>query len=230
MSRTPSSLFRKSTEKAFLCGLLLLWLVACSSTLSSNKPLAARTAIATSPPQPTATLRAGTLLYQANWSQGLAGWQRSGNWQVIAGNLQSQASEESSLTIPYQPTVANYAIEVRFRVVRFLGNYASFIIVAQRQPGKDGFQTGFREGFFGYIDPSGSDLRVSTFSGDYELRDGWHTYRIEVRANHLQLFDNGIPLGGGMSSEQTSYLSGGPLSLHARQLVLQVSQLRLLSL
>jgi hypothetical protein len=80
------------------------------------------------------------------------------------------------------------------------------------------------------IDPPGNDLRVSTFSGDYELRDGWHIYRIEVRANSLQLYDNGIPLGGGMSSQQTSYLSAGPLSLHARQLVLQVSQLRLLSL
>jgi hypothetical protein len=151
MSRTPSSLFRKPAERALLCALFLLWLVACSSSPSSNKHLSAHTAITTSPPRPTATIPAGTLLYQANWSQGLAGWQRSGNWQVIAGNLQSQASEESTLTIPYQPTVANYAIEVRFRVVRYLGNDASFIIVAQRQPGKDGYQTGFREGFFGYI-------------------------------------------------------------------------------
>lgn len=229
MFRKPSFISARHGAWPLLFSVLLFSLVACSSIPSSSQPLAAHSSTPAYPQPTVTTLPAGRLLYQANWTRGLTGWRHTTGWQVIAGYLQTQASSENTLTIPFQPAVVNYALEIRFQIVRTLGNGAFFMVVAPRQAHKDGYKTGWREGLLGYIDPTGTNLRASTITSDYNVQDIWHTYRIEVRNNDLQMFDNGVFVGE-MHSEQTRFLSNGPLSLNTAQVVARVSQLRLLSL
>lgn len=225
MRREPMFMSGKQGGWTLGFAIVLLCMVACSSAPSSHT----LQSVHTSPQLAVTPLSVGRLLYEAHWSLGLAGWQSTGGWRVIAGHLEGHSSGESTLTIPYRPVVSDYALEIRFQVVQTLGIGAYFMLAAQPQPGRDGYKTGWREGLLGYIDPPGADLRTSTFTSDYNVRDIWHTYRVEVRENDLQMFDNGVFVGE-IHSEQTKFLSEGPLSLNMSQLVLQVSQLRLLSL
>src|SRR5437763_1487430 len=104
-------------RQIFLALLILLLLspTACSPSASpaahQSSPVSIR--IASLSP----TLPSGTLLYQADWSHGLAGWQASEGWKVMNGALQSNGGSKLSITIPYEPTVPNYAIEFRLQIV-----------------------------------------------------------------------------------------------------------------
>src|SRR5215475_7938697 len=88
--------------------LLLLSLVACSPSASPTSPQPSP--VSTRPASLSPTPPAGSVLYQADWSQGLVGWQASEGWRVMNGILQSYGGSKLSITIPYEPTVPNYAI------------------------------------------------------------------------------------------------------------------------
>src|SRR5438874_891729 len=95
----------------------LLFLAACSAGTSST-PSVSPTPRATPTATPSVpTLPAGTVLYQADWSHGFGGWQVTGGWKAMNGYLQSDGSNNISITAPYRPAVPNYAIEVRLQVV-----------------------------------------------------------------------------------------------------------------
>src|SRR5438874_809824 len=90
----------------------LLLLVACSGSAPSTPSVSPTATIPSTP-----TIPAGTVLYQADWSHGLAGWQVTGGWKALHGYLQSDGSNTLSLTPTYRPAVPNYAVEVRVQVV-----------------------------------------------------------------------------------------------------------------
>src|SRR5207237_5260792 len=81
------------------------------------------------------------LLYQSDWTHGLAGWQASSGWKVTQGVLQSNLSN-NSLTLPYMLRVTDYAIEVRFQIVSVPQHGGEFVITADRTQGKDGYTAG----------------------------------------------------------------------------------------
>src|SRR5579864_2967601 len=69
---------------AFLVGFLIFSLGACSAGAPSTSvpPAATVSTVVHASPIPT-TLPAGTVLYQADWSHGLAGWQGAQGWKVV---------------------------------------------------------------------------------------------------------------------------------------------------
>ena len=228
----------------FLVGLLLFSLGACSAGTSSTTvtPQATGTAVRHSSPTPT-QLPAGTVLYQAVWSHGLAGWPGAQGWKVVQGQLESDTSGSATFTIPYKLSVTDYAVEVRIQVVRSVPPYGGrYEIVAPKEPGKDGYHAGVLDlkaagpHPFGLhpqskvsLDPYGDTAQGSGMPQDYEPGTGWHTYRVEVRGNEASLLDDGTQIGS-VSSQQTDVLSNGPIEFSSELVILRVSDLRILTL
>ncbi len=236
---------QKQALRAFLLGYLILSLAACATgtSLTQPPPVPSRTSAPASTPQPTAaTLPAGTLLYQADWSHGLSGWQGAQEWKVIQGQLGTDSSSPTTLTIPYRPTVTDYAIEIRMQIVRLLRNGGYFSISATNQPGKDGYEAGISKMLgpgprpFGshpqaqaWIIPYSSMSQGSGIPIDYEPDFQWHTYSVRVQGSEVRLLNDSMQIGYA-NSDNTGILSNGPLGLSSALLVLRVSSLRIIAL
>src|SRR5256885_13378345 len=139
--RLSASVVRLYTGTSIWLAMLLLVLAACGAgpAPAQQKGVPSQTAVPTSRVLPTATaLPAGTVLYQADWSHGLASLQGTHGWKVVQGQLETYASEPANLAIPYKPVAANYAIEIRLQGVRlFQKNGSYFTIGAAKEAGKD---------------------------------------------------------------------------------------------
>ena len=244
-------MFRKQALCPLLC-LLCLLSTACASVSTTSQSTAQPTTVslpqstttAAATVQPTATpLPAGTVLYQADWSQGLSQWQAGSGWKVVQGQLEVTANDLTQIIIPYKPRIHNYAIEVRLEVVSLLRGEAGYwTIFGQRQTGKDGFQAEV-------LGVKGTELRMSGSHGaaqiildpltamapgvgipnDYDPGFNWHTYTIEVQDNSIHFRDNGIQIGYA-SSVDAYYLSNGPLGFSCQWLEVRISSIRILSL
>jgi hypothetical protein len=227
-----------------LTSFLLFSLGACSAGTSSAAGSPATSSPTVGHPTPTPTsLPSGIVLYQADWSHGLSGLQVTSGWKVVQGMLVANSSNPATITIPYRPVVANYAIEVRLQIVRLLQtNGGYFSIFAMRATDKDGFQAGVSD-LKGteprpngshpqaqvFINPMSSMLQGSGLPIDYEPGFQWHTFRVEVLGNEARLLVDGVQIGHA-SSEQTDTLSNGPIGLTTALVVLRVSSLRILTL
>jgi hypothetical protein len=233
----------KCTRHILVLGYLILLLTACTprslqthSTVST-KALSTPTPTAT-PPQP--SVPNGTVLYQSDWSRGLAGWGGSPGWKIVGGMPQSDLSQNNALTLPYQLTIPNYAIEFRFQIVSVPQNGGFFIVKANRTQDKDGYTAGIlgllspaphsefaNPEILIYLDPM--DSTTSTRPSDYEPRDLWHTFRVEVQGPEANFFADGFSKGRATSS-QTNWLSNGPLQLICSEAIVRVSSVRLIAL
>lgn len=244
LSHTAPPLLKQSPALLLvLVGLLLFSLEACSAGPSptSAPPKASVSAAGHLSPTPT-PLPAGTVLYQADWSHGLTGWTEQG-WKVVQGQLVSDSSGTATLTIPYRPTVSDYAVEIRIQMIRSVPPYGGYYeISAPKLPGKDGYHAGILDlkapspRPFGdhpqsqvFLDPSSDMNQGSGMPQDYEPGSGWHTYRVEVRGNEARLLDDGTQIGSA-SSQQTDVLSNGPIAFRCAQVILRASDLRILTL
>ena len=238
-------MFRQRVLYVLLCLCCLISAACASAAPVSQSPTSTPVRpTATTAVQPTATsIPAGTVLYQADWSHGLAQWQASGNWQVAQGQLDVTATALSQIIIPYRPAIHNYAIEVRLEIVRLLkGEAGSWTIFGQRQEEKDGFQAtvagvkGPEERMSGshgqieiWIDPFTAMAPGTGIPDDYDPGFRWHTYTIEVQDNTARLLDNGIQLNH-ISSEETYYLSNGPLGFTCQWLEVRIASIRVLAM
>ena len=228
-----------------LVGFLLFSLGACAAGTSSTTVAPHATVPATEHPSPTPTpLPAGIVLYQADWSHGLAGWQGTQGWKVVHGQLETDSSDSATLIIPYRPPVSDYAVEIRLQIVRLLSQNggSSFAIFATKAPGKDGYEAGVNT-LLGTaphpmaahpasqvsLDPISDVAPGSGLPIAYYPRPGWHIYSVEVRGNEARLLVDGIQVGNSARSEQTKVLSNGPLGLSSELLVLGVSSVRILT-
>ena len=227
-------------KRSFVLLVLLLFsLEACSAGISSTtaKPTAR-------PLSPTPTrLPAGTVLYQADWSRGLADWSGAKGWKVVQGQLESDSNGTATFTIPYQLSVTDYAVEVHIQIIRSVPpNGGYFSITAPKTTDKDGYQAGISnlEGSgprpFGdhpqaqvFLDPYVYSAQGSGIPQDYEPGTGWHTYRVEVRGNEVSFLDNGTQVGYA-NSQRTDFLSNGPISFNSKLVILRMSALRILAL
>jgi hypothetical protein len=182
-------------------------------------------------------------LYQADWSKGLSGWPGMHGWKVVQKQLESDSSGSATFIIPYRLSVSDYAIEFRLQVVRSVPPYGGdYEIVAPKLPGKDGYHAGIFDlkapgpRPFGdhpqsqvYLDPSSPVSQASGMPQDYEPGSEWHTYRVEVRGNEVSLLDDGTQIGSA-TSQRTDTLSNGPIEFDCMLVILQVSDLRILTL
>jgi hypothetical protein len=225
--------------------LLLFTLGACSAGTSSTSGPSQTTIPAARHSSPTPTpLPAGTVLYKADWSHGLAGWPGAQGWKVVQGQLESGSSGSATFTIPYKLFVSDYAIEVRLEIVRLLSQIggSSFTIFATKSPGKDGYQAGVSNLLSSsphpmaahpqcqvLLDPYSDMATGGGLPAAYYPRPGWHTYRVEVRGGEAILLVDGAQINS-TSSKQTDVLSNGPLGLSSQMVVLRVSSVRILAL
>lgn len=240
----PARLKRGSVLPVFLAGFLLFSLAACSAAAwpTTTQSHATTGAVEHSSPTPT-PLPPGIVLYQANWSHGLAGWSGTHGWQVMRGQIETNTNGSALLTIPYQPSVSNYAVEVRLQIVRLLSSHGGsfFSIFASKAHGKDGYQAGVSNLVdsvtrpFGthpqsqvFLDPSGDTVPGSGLPSANYPGFGWHTYRVEVQDKQARLLDDGVQIG--IASSQQATISNGPLGLSSGQVVLRVSSIRILTL
>jgi hypothetical protein len=215
--------------------LMLNLLAACGvGTNSGTTPISKH-----APPTPARPPK-GTMLFEADWSHGLTGWQATAGWKVLNGILQSDESDTSTLTVPYRPAVTNYAIEFRARIVKVPSNnaaFGSFLISADAAPGRDGYKAVVIqipgagphplsvhpqvEVYTEPIDPSNPGT-----AHDQEFGSQWHVFRVETQENLVNFSIDG-QLSGRSASNQTSILSNGPIKLVVSGIMLQVSDFRI---
>src|SRR5713101_865945 len=130
-------------KRSFVLFVLLLFLLeACSAGTSSTTAMPTATIHAARHLSPTPTrLPAGTALYQADWSHGLAGWSEAKGWKIEQGQLESDSSGTATFTIPYRLSVTDYAVEVHIQIIRSVPpNGGYFSISAPKTTGNDGYQ------------------------------------------------------------------------------------------
>jgi len=215
-----------------VCAILLL--ASCSSNASPAQTQVSQpktSATAQVQVSPTLSGPKGTVLYQANWSHGLGGWQGPKAWTVDGGQLVTNSLTTTSIVVPYRPVVANYAIETRVQFARVLVNiHNGFIVYANDEPGKDGYQAqvyqlalrGAGMAPPGYIDIATDKLIGTTFEQhDYQPGTVWHTYRIEVVGDQATLFVDGTQSSRSITQEDA--ISNGPFGLSSWGFDLRVS-------
>jgi hypothetical protein len=229
---------RRHALAFFLVVSFIVSLIACStgnaSPKTSGSPSTPAHLMPTTPPK-------GILLYQSDWSHGLAGWRGSAGWKLAQGFLQSDLSNDNFITSPYTPLVPNYAIEVRFQIVSVPQNGGSFVITADKARGKDGYTAGILN-LLGpsphsefahpqvqvYLDPTGSMDSSMEVSG-YDPGSAWHTYRVEVQGPSVDFFIDGLRKSSAYST-QTNLLSNGPIRLRTEKAIVHVLSVRMTAL
>ena len=124
----------------------------------------------------------GSLLYQADWSEGADRWNLEGSgWSVLGnGSIVSTSTGNNPILIfaPYQPSTRNYAVEVQARAVNEYNAPLFYIIVRN-----DGTQYGGYQEKIPYTDLEGSPPGT--------VDTTWHKYRVEVQYNQITLLIDG---------------------------------------
>ncbi len=169
------------------------------------------------PPQP------GTVLYQANWSSGSAGWSAGGPWKVLNGTLLNDGTQWGAIFAPYAPTIRDYAAEASIQV-QSQSRSPAFAVFARASSSGSYSVNGYVGGITGYLDADGYNdtaaLGIDSLNCfgtpgciPYSPDSGWHTYRIEVKGNSIKvLIDGGYILG--LTDNQ--YLDPGRVGLTCR--------------
>lgn len=202
--------------------------LAASPTTSARETTAAQgatqaeraTPAAPSPTRP----RPGTIMYQADWSGGMAGWFGSPDWKVVNGTLVNDGTKnffnelEASILAPVQlSTMADYAVEADIQLITFrdMGIWAPTFGLAARFGEKRGYLAGWQnfrrlsnalliwpnilESFW---------LPLAETSFDPGTRR--HVYRLEVKGNIVRLLVDGTTTAEVIDNR---YLDAGRIGL-----------------
>lgn len=198
---------------------------------------------ATTTPTATAT-PTPVVLYAADWSKGLAGWQASAGWTVVNGALQSDEGDNRSVTIPYQPAVSAYAVEFHLQIVDIPHDGGYFLLTADRTSDSIGYQAGVfnllipglhpagkHPTLLAHLDPEDAEdpTMVVNSVHDYEPGPGVRTYRVEVQGRTVRIgADNRV--FSWTQNIETAHLSSGPLRLKCSGVEIRVTSLRVVAL
>jgi hypothetical protein len=230
----------RRTLSVLTIGCLLFLLVACAS---GGTPTHIHTPVVLSPTPTHQSIPSGTVLYQADWPQGLASWGNPPGWKIVNGMPQSDLSDKNALTVPYLPVVPDYAFVFRFQIVSVPRNGGYFVLKAPRTVDEDGYIAGIlrllspapHSEFANpqiqvYLDPyDAMDNPQNARPSDYEPGTLWHTYRIEVQGPQVTFLADGFQKGVALST-QTNELSHGPLQLISSGAIVRVSNVSILAL
>ena len=186
-----------------------------------------------------ALVKAGTLLYRANWSQGADDCNGSSQWNTPDnGQMGSSGTDTRSFTTwsAIQLPTTNYAVAAKIRFVRstypdaYYRHY-EFGIVVRGDGNGNGYEVGMvdspyynvqRQGaLIALINNDNNDNSKAGFSNAngvlqnaaYKLvPNAWHTYRVEVKANDIKFYLDGTQLA---KTSDNTYLSGTRVGLRA---------------
>lgn len=150
----------------------------------------------------------GTVLYQADWSSGRAGWSGSNDWKVVNGLLINDGSfgngnAYSRVLAPFQSPVADYAVEAEIQVVT-QGNSRGIIT---RDDGTNRYYAGSDRGNYVAMHDGSNNIGTTAYRTD----GGWHTYRLEAKGNSLKLYVDGSLMIEGTDNR---FLSGARMGLY----------------
>lgn len=235
-TRTAASVL--STLLSLLLGVAAL--AACApSTPARRAPTATAEATATAIAVP-------RLVYQADWSRGLADWAPTPGWTVSGAVLQSDTGNDRQITLPFRPATPNYAVEFRLRIVNLApGAGTQYALRADPAAGVDGFVAlvehvtvpGTR--LFPdhphemiYLDPmtDQEDFGAHTLQiHDYEPGTIWRTYRVEIRGPLATLLIDGR-VASWARSTKAPQLAAGAIHFYCTGIELQMSDLTVYSL
>lgn len=228
-------------------------LAACASAQPSLKsPTATVQANATATAIPSVT-PVPRLVYQADWSHGLAGWKATPGWTVSGGVLQSDLGSDREITSPFHPTTPNYAVQFRLQLVGVSQTIpTAYSLRADPSSGADGYVALFDHVMLHpcmfachpheviYIDPMADQeggIGAGTYSasnGSFQVHDfepGTRvlTYRIEVRGSDARLLIDGH-FASWAHDIKTAQLSDGPIRFYCTGVELRLSDFKVYSL
>lgn len=207
----------------------------------------ATAAIATATPT-FSTVAPGTVLFQSDWSKGLDGWGASDGWTVRDGMLEIDGKDNRTLTIPYKPTVRDYAVIYSVQVVDEPKDGGYFRLVAAPTSTAPGFHAEVQDlhndlqHFNGdhphawvLLDPRETQ-GGNAHSTDYEPRHIMWTYHVEVHGNGVQFKRNDPSLGAAETALSAAVaitpgpLSHGPLTIECGLASLRFGQIQIIAL
>jgi hypothetical protein len=153
-----------------------------------------------------------TLLYAADWSNGLNGWVGTSDWKVRNGILLDDGSYSPSgpsgptIVAPFQPATADYAVEVR---IQFVKGCCFDAVTFRGSQGTDGWHRYKLTILGGYIAISRDDGRMIAIT-PFDPGNSWHVYRVEAKGSQIKAFvDGGLVLEG----NDSRYLSPGQVGI-----------------
>jgi hypothetical protein len=184
------------------------------------------------------------VLYAADWSRGLSGWQASAGWTVVNGALQSDEGDNRSVTIPYQPAVPNYAVEFQLQLVDIPSDGGYFFLTADQSSDRIGYragvfnllipglhQAGKHPTLLAGLNPEDAEdpTMVVNSVHDYEPGPQVRTYRVEVQSRTVRISTDSLNVSWA-DNITTMPLSSGPLRLTCLGVEIRVSSLRIIAL
>lgn len=220
---------------AALLAAVLFALAACGGASTAATPTPTASPAATATP---------TMLYQADWSKGLAGWNATAGWSVVNGALQSDTGDKRSVTIPYQPSTQDYTVEFDLQVLDIPRDGGYYMLTATPSASLSGYSAGvysLRQP--GVPRPNGDHPTISTLIvpqdaqdaasvansvKDFEPGDSVRTYRIMVQANAALFYVDGRFFTSAEST-QSKHLAPGPLNIICGGVSIRVTGLRIYS-
>lgn len=193
-----------------------------SSTISQGPTVQTPSSPQEQPTLPPTPPPPGTVLYQADWSNGLNGWNGTSDWKALDRELLNDGTQSGTVVAPYQVEgTVNYAVEVRLRVIR---NSTCFSIslrgtsVTEDKAYKGGVCMGVAR-----IEVNRDILATTPFDDG----NAWHIYRVEVKGTTIRLFIDG---GLATQTQENRYLSGGQVWLGSYYTELDVSSFKVIAL
>jgi hypothetical protein len=183
---------------------------------------------------------APTVLYEAQWTHGLSGWQPAGDsgWSVTSSIAAfDNHSGAADLIAPYRlANLRDFAVEAQIERIGGDGynlayaehGYGIFV----RGTGNKGasVEGGFLFGQIngnGYLPQSALDWGGSVLRGaDVALHDGFNTFRLEVHGNHYAVYENGV-----LTIQATvSGFAGDRVGIFSREYRIRVRSFRVIAL
>lgn len=207
-----------------------------SGVTVSSSPTVISTLSPTTSPTPS---QSGTLLYQADWSKDMGGWQSETGWGIENDMLVMQATSTTTASqdlagtgplfaaiAPYQPNTANYTVEAQ---VNIPGNDSTVGIFVRGDDnmvhpnattsGKgynceltDATTSGFHTML---VNIAGEDFKPSNQKVTSLSSQTWETIRVEANGNSIKFFINGQEVDDLFDTSDTNPGRVGILAGHA---------------
>ncbi len=171
----------------------------------------------------------GTVLFQADWSNGLGGWTGGGSdWRAVDRMLVSEGPRERSIIIaPFRPPSPDYGVEAEIQRTANGPGFVSFAILA-RGDSRGGYWAGAHVGT-GRSPSVGLEAELPSEPTKLLMARyfDWHRYRIDMRGQVLRVYLDGEHK---LDSVDDSFRAGGETGLWAWGTQIRVRSFKIIGL
>lgn len=167
----------------------------------------------------------GRLLYQAPWSKDNGGWAASTHWHWSdqnGGMIATDSGTNSLMFAPYQLSTSAYAIEASIQRLSYTNmDGTAYGVVVGRTPDKGevcgvGIHEKPEHFFISQLTPpttqSQPHVDIDLLRSPVTMNTQWHTYRVEVTANHIRYFLDSKFIG---QVNNDNHIQGGQVGIYA---------------